>query len=930
MAATEPSDPAGGTPTATPPADVARGETPVGLVLVSHSAQLAEGAAELARAMAGEEVRIVAAGGMEPPETALGTDAVRVAAAVEAAWSERGVLVLMDLGSALLSAEMALELIPAERRGRVLLSAAPLVEGAVSAAVAARLGETLEGVALEASGSLDAKRAQIGGPGAGGPPDSDALPPAVTTPVGAAAAGSPAPGGPATPGAVPALDLGGPAVEARIAVDIPLGLHARPAARLIRATGGMDAVVLAGNATTGSALVSARSLNALAGLQVREGHEMVVRATGPDAQRAVDALRALAARRYDEPAGGPATASVPPVGVASSPAGGAAPAASPGGAAPPPPPATPGPAGELRGIPTSSGIAIGTLQVLEQVEPPIPAGDATDPAAELEALGRALTATRSELEQLRDQTRARSGGYEAEIIDADLLFLEDPELLDPTRAAITRDRRSAAQAWSAVSTRLGRSWEQLDDPTMRLRAADLDGVSRRVLHRLLGHSAPVLREAGILVARDLAPTDTAALDPARVMGIATAGGGPTSHSAILARALGIPAVVGLGDRLLELPPGRSALLDGGRGTLTVDPPAELVRRARAEAAEAKLRADHAAAAAHRPAVTRDGVTVEVAANIGAIEEATRAVEAGADGVGLLRTEFLFLEAESMPGEEEQERVYTGIAERLGGRPLTIRTLDVGADKPLPYLRSVHEENPALGLRGIRLGLAQPEVLTAQLRAVVATARKHPVRVMFPMVSGAGEVEAARAVLAEVAGSVPLQLEVGVMVEVPSAALTAARLAERVDFFSLGTNDLSQYTLAADRGNAEVATLADALHPATLRLIGETVRAARARGRWVGVCGELAGQVEAVPLLIGLGVTELSVAVPSVARIKEAVRAADSADCVRLARRALRLADGAAVRVLLSATAGRATIARHGSPVPARRAPARSADPPRRR
>jgi phosphocarrier protein FPr len=562
--------------------------------------------------------------------------------------------------------------------------------------------------------------------------------------------------------------------------------------------------------------------------------------------------------------------------------------------------------------------------VLEEAEAPIPAGEADDPASELEALELALVATRSELEQLRDQTRARSGGYEAEIIDADLLFLEDPALLEPARAAIAGERRTAAQAWSEVSARLGRSWEQLDDPTMRLRAADLAGVSRRVLHRLLGHSAPVLRQAGILVARDLAPTDTAALDPSRVMGIATAGGGPTSHSAILARALGIPAVVGLGDHLLALAPGRSALLDGGRGTLTVDPPAELVRRARTEAREEQRRAAHAAAAAHRPAVTQDGVAVEVAANIGAVEEATRAVEAGADGVGLLRTEFLFLEAEAMPGEQAQERVYTEIAERLEGRPLTIRTLDVGADKPLPYLRSVHEENPALGLRGIRLGLARPEVLTAQLRAVVATARRHPVRVMFPMVASAGEVETARALLAEVAGDAPLSLEVGVMVEVPSAALTAARLAEHVDFFSLGTNDLSQYTLAADRGNAEVATLADALHPATLRLIAETVRAARSRGRWVGVCGELGGQVEAVPLLIGLGVRELSVAVPSVARIKEAVRAADSAACVRLARRALRLPDGAAVRLLLSAVAGRATIARHGSPVPSRRAPAGSA------
>jgi phosphocarrier protein FPr len=491
---------------ATEATDPVPGEAPVGLVLVSHSAQLAEGAADLARAMAGEEVRIVAAGGMAPPETALGTDAVRVAAAIEEAWSERGVLVLMDLGSALLSAEMALELLPEGHRKRVLLSAAPLVEGAVAAAVASRLGEPIERVASEATSSLDAKRAQVGGP-------SEAS---------AAPADEP---GPVLPG-----------VETRIAVDIPLGLHARPAARLIRATAGLNAQVLAGNATTGSAMVTARSLNALAGLQVREGHELLVTASGPDAQKAIDALRALAARRFDEPAvtrdGPPATAPAPPT-------------------ARPLPPALPptGLEGALRGVPASAGIAIGTLQFLEEADLTASDAEAGDPAKELQALELAVTAARRDLEQLRDQTRTRAGSYEAEIVDADLLFLEDPELLEPTRAAITDRRLTAARAWSEVSLRLGESWERLEDPTMRLRAADLAGVSRRVLHRLLGRPAPVLRRRGILVARDLAPTDTAALDPARVMGIATAGGGPTSHSAILARALGIPAVVGLGRAL---------------------------------------------------------------------------------------------------------------------------------------------------------------------------------------------------------------------------------------------------------------------------------------------------------------------------------------------------------------------------------------------
>ena len=859
------------------------GPRPVGLVLVSHSAQLADGAAELARAMAGEDVRIVPAGGMAPPETDLGTDATRVASAIEAAWSEAGVLVLMDLGSALLSGEMALELVPDERRGRVLLSAAPLVEGAVAAAVAARLGEPLARVAEEAEGSLAAKRAQVGGGPAAAAPEAPAE-------------------------AAPVPELTGAAAEITIRVDLPLGLHARPAARVIRATAGMSAQVLAGNGTTGSALVSARSLNALASLQVRRGQELLVRASGPGAEAVIEAMRALAARRFDEPAG--AQPAAPAVAAARAPAS-----------------ATLAPAGELRGVPASPGIATGALRFLEETEPVIPQGEAADPAAELAALDVAVVATRLDLEQLRDATRVRSGSYEAEIVDADLLFLEDPALLEPAREAISRHRRTAAQAWSEEAKRLRESWERLDDPNMRLRAADLAGVSRQVLRRLLGATAPVLRHSGILVARDLAPTDTAALDPGRVVGIATAGGGPTSHSAILARSLGIPAVVGLGDAVLAAGDGRNALLDGQRGTLVLDPSPELVRHARAEARSQARREARARKAAHRPAVTRDGVVVEVAANIGTVEEAARAAEAGADGVGLLRTEFLFLAATSMPDEAAQEHAYSEIARSLGGHPLTLRTLDVGADKPLPYLRSVHEENPALGLRGIRLGLAQPEVLLTQLRAVVATARHFPLRVMFPMVSSAAEIEAARALLAEAAGSAPVDLEVGVMVEVPSAALTAARLAEHVDFFSIGTNDLSQYTIAADRGNAEVATLADALHPATLRLIGMAAEAAGERGRWVGVCGELAGNEDAVSLLIGLGVRELSVAVPSVARIKEAVRAVDTRACARLARRALELPDGAAVRALISETSGRATISpRHGSPVTARRTGSRSPAP----
>jgi phosphocarrier protein FPr len=830
-------------------------EQPVGLVLVSHSRQLAEGAAELARAMAGEEVRIVPAGGMEPPETALGTDASRVAAAIEAAWSERGVLVLMDLGSALLSAEMALEFLPEERRHRVVLSSAPLVEGAVAAAVAARLGEGLEQVRAEASGALAAKAAQLEGPEASAAPPSDKP------------------------------EMPADALELTVPVELPLGLHARPASRVVRACAGLDARVVASNESTGAGPVSATSFNALARLQIRSGQRLRVQAAGPDAARVIEAIQDLASRRFDEPADAGAPGPEP-----------ATPETSPGRRSQR--------KGELRGLAASRGTAVGPVQVLGKVEFTIPQELSEDPAKELGKLEQALGATRGELEALRDSTRVSAGAYEAAIIDALLLFLDDPELLDPTRTAISERHQGAARAWADTVAEARREWEGMEASRMRLRAADLEGVSNKVLGHLCGAGQATITGRGVLVAQDLTPTDTAGLDREQVLGIATAGGGPTSHTAILARALGIPAVAGLGPRLVEVPTGTLVLLDGDRGLVVVEPSGELVRAAKQRARRAAKAAARARAASQRPALTRDGVQIQVAANIGSVEEARAARAAGADGVGLLRTEFLFLRAVSMPDIESQAAAYGEIAAALEGRPLTIRTLDVGADKRLPYLQQAEEDNPALGVRGLRLGLAQPEVLSVQLQAAVRVALKHPVRVMFPMVATLSELRAARqavaaAIAAEGKGAQGVRLEVGIMVEVPAAALASAHLAEEAEFFSIGTNDLSQYTLAADRTNARVSALADALHPAVLRLVRAAVDGAGPRQRQVAVCGELAGQQGATALLVGLGVRELSVAVPLVAEVKEAVRQLEVPEARRLAERALELPDADAVRSLIS-------------------------------
>jgi phosphocarrier protein FPr len=823
----------------------------VGIVLVSHSWKLAEGAAELAREMGGPDIKLETAGGLDMPDHPIGTDAVLVLGAIERAWSEDGVVVLMDLGSAVLSTEMALEMLPEERRTKVLLCEGPFIEGAVAAAVTAKLGAPPEQVAAEARGGLAAKVAHLGG--------EEAVAGVEEAPAFAE----------------------GEARSIRLTVANPHGLHARPAARFVQVASGFDADVRVANVSAGRGPVTARSLNAVATLGVGQGDEIEVLAAGPDAERALAAISELARRDFDDVVveeAGPAPVE-------------AAPAA---------------PAGTLAGVPTSPGIALGPARRFHPPALEAPDRRAEDPEQELRALDAAIATTDADIDAQRAAVVGRAGEYQAAIFDAHRLFLQDEMLLEPVRRAIREDGRSAPGAWSAAVAEMSAQWEGLRDEYLRARAADLRSVGLQVLAHLLGipPPRPTLEGEGILVAPDLTPADTAGLDPALALGIATAFGGPTSHAAILARSLGIPAVVGLGEAALALREGTSLALDGDAGLLYVEPAPD-VAAGLEERRLARERADRAARAeARAPATTLDGTTIEVAANIGSPEEVTAAVEAGCDGVGLFRTEFLFMERGTMPDEDEQEVAYRRAAEALGGRPMVIRTLDVGADKPLPYIAQPAEANPFLGVRGLRLGLERPELLRAQLRAILRVAADHPVRMMFPMVATLDEVRAARAAVEEAARglgrSLPDGLEVGIMIEVPAAALTAPVLAPEVDFFSVGTNDLTQYTLAADRGNERVASLSDALHPAVLRLIGATCEAALAHGRWVGVCGELAGDPLAAPVLVGLGVRELSMSAPAIPAAKRAVRATDLERAVDLAARTLALPTAEAVRELLRA------------------------------
>ncbi len=855
----------------------------VGIVIVSHSARLADGVVELAREMAGPDVAIVAAGGLDLPDRPLGTDAALIARAIEAAWADDGVLVLMDLGSAVLSAEMAAEMMPDERRSRLVLCEAPLVEGAVAAAVAARLGDPLDQVAAEARGGLAGKVAHLAG-----------------------SVGEPAPLGPPARAAAPGE---GPVLELRITVTPRLGLHARPAARFVQTVGRFDATVTAENVTAPAGPASARSLNGVATLGVQQGHEVLIKATGPQAAQVLAAVRELAERDFDEPpAAGPQPGAQQP--GAQLP-GAQLPGAWLPGARPAEPRARPADGTVLRGIPGSPGLAVGDAVHLRQTAVEVPREPGADPAAELARLDAALEATRREVQAARDSVAVRTGGeYEAGIFDAHLLFLSDEALLDPARRGI-REGRNAADAWDSAVAGVEGEWQRLTDSYQRERVRDLDSIRTGVLGHLLGARRAELGGSGIVVAAELTPADTAGFDPAVVRGIATAMGGPTSHAAILARALGIPAVLGLGPDVLAVPQATPLLLDGDQGLVQVAPgQADLA--AAGQAARQRRQARHRARQrALEPAVTADGTRIEVAANAGSPEDVRHAVDAGADGIGLLRTEFLFLDAPHMPTEAEQAAVYADLAGILAGRPMIVRTMDVGADKPLPYLPRDAEPNPALGQRGLRLGLARTDVLLPQLRAVLRVAASQPVKLMFPMVATEQEVQAAlglvrqaRDALAAEGVAVPAEgaMEIGIMIEVPAAALTAARLAPAVDFFSVGTNDLTQYTLAADREVAAVAGLSDALHPAVLTLIGRAAGAVVGAGGWAGVCGELAADPLAVPLLLGLGVRELSVGPGAVATVKEIVRATDLAAAAELARQALDLASADAVRDLVRSQA----------------------------
>jgi phosphoenolpyruvate-protein phosphotransferase/dihydroxyacetone kinase phosphotransfer subunit len=811
----------------------------IGLVLVSHSALLAQGVAAIVNQMTQGRVPLAAAGGTNLPEAPIGTDPVKVLAAIDAVYSEDGVLVLMDLGSAIMSAEAAVEMVDDARRRHIVLCEAPLVEGAVAAAVRAMTGGSLPDVLAEARGAYAAKTAQLA--------DLLHLPAsgailAVTAPA----------GDPYSASEEATLQLA-------IVVPNQLGLHARPAARLVSLAAQYNAQM---TLTVGVRSATATSMNQVATLGARQGDVMVVNASGPQAEEALAALEALAVDNF----GDPIAVSEPSEIIAAAITTGSG----------------PDEAGELGGLPASEGIAFGPAYVYRPQQPQVQEILGAEPAAERQRLTAAIADVAEHLRQVRTDVMQRVGAGEAGIFDAHLLMVQDAELLQSALQEIELRRVNAEAAWQRALQTLANRYRTLPDPYLARRAEDVLDVGQRVLRKLAGaaldEDGPVLDEAAILVSHELKPSDLARVDPELVLGIVTELGSTSDHAAILARALGLPAVTGVGPFLGQVENGQTLALDGSRGCVWLAPTAEQLQELEQTGETWAQERAAMKQSAQRPAVTRDGRRVLVAANINGPSDLTAALSLGAEGVGLFRTEYLFMDRISPPTEQEQLETYRAVARQLKGKPLIIRTLDVGGDKPLPYLRSEREANPFLGRRGLRYSLDRPALFKSQLRAIMRAAAEQPTKIMFPMVSTFEELVLVDALIEEACSELqdaglPFDDDIarGIMIETPAAVMAADHLVRLVDFFSIGTNDLAQYMMAADRSNAAVANLVTPYQPAVIRAIRQVVEAARPAGIPVSLCGELAGDARATPLLLGLGISELSMSAPAIPLVKARVR-----------------------------------------------------------
>lgn len=795
----------------------------VGIVVVSHSARLAEGIVELAQQMTQGRCRIAAAGGVDDPDNPIGTDTIRIMEAIEEVYDESGVLVMMDMGSALLSTETALELIDPDMAAKVILCSAPIVEGTMAASVAASAQLPMLAVLDEAMGSLTAKREHLGETSVAEGQDQAPM-------------------------------LNGDVHTYHHLVLNPHGIHARPAAAIVGVLANFDATIVLEKA---GVQANAKSLNAIAKLGVKVNERISLSASGKDAELAIRAFSDIANVNFGESI---EFDSSPEPGEESK-------------------PIATNEEGVIVGIPVCEGIAFGTVVRLDNTMPEVPQRDFTTETDEIARLSQAIDSVCTELMAQACRAEQSLGQAQADIFNAHVLMLSDPEIQLKMHALI-QTKVIAEAALMAVMSELAQDYAASDSEYMREREADVWDVTLQAMVAFGHISAAKLTfsDNSIIVANDLSPAQTAQLDITKVVGICLEAGGKTSHSAIIARAMGIPCMVKALGCLTTASNNQEVILDATRGQLWLDASAEVRQGLADERRRDLANAQQQKAQASQPAVTLDGLQVDVHANIGGLDDVITALANGAEGVGLLRTEFIFQSKNHLPSEEEQYEIYRDIAMALGERSLTIRSLDVGGDKPLPAYPMGEEDNPFLGLRGVRLCLADVETLfKPQLKAILRAAKAHPnIQLMIPMISEVSELIAVKAVLEDCRRELDLPashypLKVGIMVEVPAAVMNADELAREADFFSIGTNDLTQYVMAADRGNSAVASLVDYKKSAVLAAIKITCDAARKHNIPVSMCGEMAGDIEMSECLLKFGVHKLSASASILPSLKAKIR-----------------------------------------------------------
>lgn len=818
----------------------------IGLVIVSHSRLLSDGLKQVADAMSRENVPIISAGGMEDNDKTLGTDAIRVLESIQSLTDCDGILIFSDIGSAKLSAETAIDLLEQNIRAKVQICQAPLVEGVLAAAVQSASGASLDDVAREAEQSFT-------------PPSASSITASNDQPLS------------------PHSD---DALVREYSISNPLGLHARPAALFVTTMSRFQSDVRIRNITKKSPYVNAKSINRIITLEIEQSDDVSVSADGKDASEALDAMDELAATGFGEgvphAAQKSTTALRQPVNIRHVDAENNT---------------------RLKGIPIAAGYAVAEAQHHRAIPVNVECHHIENSSTEITRLDDAMAKARDELVTLTETSREKIGVYEAKIFEAQQAQLNDPEILECTHKAILENHINAEAAWQQTVQTFITEYEQLDNKVLRARGADLADVGARVLSILAGTdlAKPTMTHPIILCVSELRPSDIPILDMTWIVGICAEKGSKTSHAGILASGLGVPVVFSLGDGLSQISDGDKITIDGVTGSVDCAPDATAVAKAETNRANWFKHVAEADRVKFEPAITVDGHRCRVAANMRGLPEISEIRNSGAEEVGLFRTEFLYMNRTQPPTEDEQFEIYKQAVIGLEQRPLVIRTMDIGGDKPVPYMERDPEDNPNLGWRGLRFGLDNPDISRLQIRAILRAGVEGPVRIMFPMVSTLDEVKAARqqcnAEMSSLASNnIPYgkDIEIGIMIEVPAAAEMAEQLAPHVDFFSIGTNDLTQYIMAADRGNPKVADLFDPFHPAVLRCIHRTILAANNAGIWVGMCGAMAGDPLATPILIGMGLDEFSMNAAQVPAFKLGYRSLSLAACSAMAEKAMSL------------------------------------------